>query len=204
MNPKSEEGDATLHYYEEHAEEFTANTIHADMEDIQRRFLSHLPAGGRILDFGCGAGRDAKAFLDRGYHVTALDGSEKLCQIAGEFTGISVKCMDFRAYSPSPGEQYDGIWACASLLHLKKTELLPVMRELIKALTPGGIFYVSFKYGDQAGERNGRFFTDFTLEGFEEFLKDLPEIAIMEHWVTGDVRPGRGEERWLNMLTRRN
>ena len=79
--------DPTLRYYEDHAEEFTANTIDADMKDIRSRFLSHLPAGARILDFGCGTGRDTKAFLDLAYEVAALDGSPSLCRIAGEYTG---------------------------------------------------------------------------------------------------------------------
>ena len=195
--------DPTLRYYEDHAEEFTANTIDADMKDIRSRFLTYLPEGARILDFGCGTGRDTKAFLDLAYEVAALDGSPSLCRIAGEYTGIPVQCMDFREYSPAEGEYYDGIWACASLLHLKKNELLPVMQALGKALDAGGILYVSFKYGDFEGERNGRYFTDFTPDGFCEYMKMLPEFRMMEHWVTGDVRPGRGDERWLNMILER-
>ena len=193
----------TLQYYEDHAEEFAANTLDADMKDIRSRFLARLPEKARILDFGCGTGRDTKAFHDMAYEVTALDGSEALCRFAGEYTGLPVKCVDFRSYSPAEGERYEGIWACASLLHLGKKELVPVMRELGKALEPGGILYVSFKYGDDEGERNGRFFTDFTLEGFQEFMKNIPEFRMAESWVTGDVRPGRGDERWLNMLWER-
>ncbi|MBR2256468.1 MAG: methyltransferase domain-containing protein [Blautia sp.] len=193
----------TIQYYEDHAKEFTANTIDADMEELRRRFLARLPEGARILDFGCGSGRDAKAFRDLAYEVTALDGSETMCRIAGDFTGLPVRCVDFRAYSPAQGERYEGIWACASLLHLKKKELLPVMRELGKALEPGGILYLSFKYGDYEGERNGRYFTDFTPEGFCEFLNRIPEFRQEEYWVTGDVRPGRGEERWLNMILKK-
>ncbi len=196
--------DTTLRYYREHAEEFAAGTINADMEEIRVRFLVCLPAGGRILDFGCGTGRDTKAFRDLGYETDALDGSEALCQIAEKHTGAAVRCLDFRDFSHSEGEMYDGIWACASLLHLKKQELLPVMRELGKALRSGGVMYASFKYGEFEGERNGRFFTDFTPEGFREFIKDIPEFEIEECWVTGDVRPGRGDERWLNLILNRN
>ena len=192
--------NGTIQYYEEHAEEFAANTLNADMEDIRRRFLVYLPAKARILDFGCGTGRDTKVFRDLAYEVTALDGSEALCRIACDYTGAPVKHMDFRQYSPAEEELYEGIWACASLLHLKKQELLPVMQNLGKALNEGGTLYVSFKYGDYEGERNGRYFTDFTMEGFREYLKMLPEFRMVEYWVTGDVRPGRGNERWLNML----
>ena len=201
--------DFTIQFYEDHAKEFAINTVNADMEEIRCRFLSHLPSGAcvssgvRILDFGCGTGRDTRVFRDLAYDVTALDGSDALCRIAGEYTGVPVRCMDFRDYAPEKDERYDGIWACASLLHLKKQELLPVLRELGKALLPGGILYVSFKYGDNEGVRNGRYFTDFTLEGFQEFIKDVPELQMTEHWVTRDVRPGREDEKWLNIILRK-
>lgn len=195
--------DTTIQYYEEHAEEFTANTLGADMTSIRSRFLAYLPTECRILDFGCGTGRDSKAFLDLGYDVAAIDGSEALCQIARSLTGLPVQCLDFRNYSPEEGEVYEGIWACASLLHLQKTELLPVMKVLSQALRPGGAFYVSFKYGTFEGKRNGRHFTDFTLEEFREFIKSIPELSVAEYWVTGDVRPGRGDERWLNIVLQR-
>ena len=195
--------DPTLQYYEDHAEDFTASTINADMEAMRRRFLAYLPEGARILDFGCGTGRDTKAFRELGYEAAALDGSESMCRVAGDLTGIPVRCVDFRDYAPAEGECYDGIWACASLLHLKKAELLPVMRALGRALESDGILYASFKYGEQERERGGRYFTDFTLDGFCEFLKLLPEFRMVEHWVTGDVRPGRGDERWLNMILKR-
>ena len=195
--------DTTIQYYEEHAEKFTTNTINADMESIRSRFLTYLPAGCRILDFGCGTGRDSKAFLDLGYDVAAIDGSESMCGIAQSLTGFPVRCLDFRDYTSEEGEVYEGIWACASLLHLKKDELLPVMKVLSQALIPGGAFYVSFKYGTFEGERNGRHFTDFTLEEFREFIKRIPELSVAEYWVTGDVRPGRGDERWLNIVLQR-
>lgn len=195
--------NTTIQYYEEHAEEFAANTLGADMASIRSRFLVYLPKGCRILDFGCGTGRDSKAFQELGYDVTAIDGSEALCGIAQSLTGLPVRCLDFRDYTLEEGEVYEGIWACASLLHLKKDELLPVMKELSQALTPGGAFYVSFKYGTYEGERNGRHFTDFTPEDFSEFLKNIPVLSVAEYWVTGDVRPGRGDERWLNIVLQR-
>ena len=147
--------DTTIQYYESHAEEFASNTKDADMGSIRSRFLSYIPKGGRILDFGCGTGRDAKAFLDLGYDVTAIDGSEAMCQIAHTLTGLSIRCLDFRKYMPAIDESYEGIWACASLLHLQKDELIPVVRSLCQALQHEGAFYVSFKYGSFQGEKNG-------------------------------------------------
>ena len=193
----------TLQYYEDHAEAFAADTLHADMQEIRQRFLSRLCPGARILDFGCGTGRDTKAFRDLGYEAYALDGSPAMCRMAGELTGTLVRCVDFRDYAPEEQERYDGIWACASLLHLNRQELESVLHKLADAQQPGGILYLSFKYGEYEGERNGRYFTDFTLEAFREFLKDIPEYRIAEYWVTGDVRDGRKDERWLNMIMER-
>ena len=130
--------DTTIQYYESHAEEFASNTKDVDMGSIRSRLLSYIPKGGRILDFGCGTGRDAKAFLDLGYDVTAIDGSEAMCQIAHTLTGLPIRCLDFRKYVPALDEAYDGIWACASLLHLRRDELIPVMCSLCQALQPEG------------------------------------------------------------------
>ena len=99
--------------------------------------------------------------------------------------------------------QYDGIWACSSILHLPKKELLPVIQKMCEALKDNGIIYTSFKYGDFEGERNGRYFTDFTEKTFQEVIEKVPKLTIEEHWITSDVRPGRGEEKWLNLLLRK-
>ena len=191
----------TLNYYDENAISFSESTLHVDFTETQQAFLNCLPFHARILDFGCGAGRDTRYFLERGCLVTAVDGSEALCKIASEYTGISVKQMLFQNLDEI--EKYDGIWACASILHLKKTELSNVLVKMKKALKQQGIIYTSFKYGDYEGMRNGRYFTDFTEESFINFMEDVDEIVIEKTWVTGDVRAGRGDERWLNLILRK-
>lgn len=98
---------------------------------------------------------------------------------------------------------YNGIWACASILHLPKTELPDVILKMRDALKEGGVIYTSFKYGTFEGERNGRYFTYFTEESFSEFLSQIPGLQIEKLWITGDVREGRGDERWLNVILRR-
>lgn len=153
------------------------------------------------LDFGCGSGRDTKYFMESGLDVTAIDGSQKLCKRASEYTGIQVKHMMFQDLDEV--DCYDGIWAYSSILHLPKDELKAVFNKMGRALKPNGIIYTSFKYGDFEGERNGRFFTDFNLEIFKDFIKDVEVILIEESWITGDVRPGREEEKWLNLLLRK-
>ena len=191
----------TINYYNQNAENFIANTQNADMHPTQERFLRLLDANTSILDFGCGSGRDTKYFLEKGYQVTATDGSSELCRLASEFTGIKVKEMLFQELDAI--NQYDGIWACSSILHLPKKELLPVIQKMCEALKDNGIIYTSFKYGDFEGERNGRYFTDFTEKTFQEVIEKVPELTIEEHWITSDVRPGRGEEKWLNLLLRK-
>ena len=192
----------TINYYNQNAENFIANTQNADMHPTQERFLRLLDANTSILDFGCGSGRDTKYFLEKGYRVTATDGSSELCRLASEFTGIKVKEMLFDELDAM--NQYDGIWACSSILHLPKKELLPVIWKMCEALKDNGIIYTSFKYGDFEGERNGRYFTDFTEKTFREVVEKIPELTIEEHWITSDVRPGRGEEKWLNLILRKN
>ena len=197
----NEETVLTLNYYNEKAQAFCEDTQNVEFSVFQRAFTSHLPAGGRILDFGCGSGRDSKAFLNAGFQVTAIDGSSELCRIAGEFIGQKVICATFQEYVPD--EVFDGIWACASLLHVPSEELTGIIAKLAGSLRRGGCFYVSFKYGDFRGIRNGRFFQNMTEESLGELLKDIPELEVISTKITADVRPGRGKELWLNALLRR-
>ena len=134
--------------------------------------------------------------------VDAIDGSEEMCRIASEYTGIEVQHMLFQELDAH--DQYDGIWACASILHLPKNDLKLVLQKMTVALKMHGIIYTSFKYGEFEGERNGRYFTDFTIDTFQTFIQDIEGLQIKEDWMTGDVRPGRGEERWLNLILQKN
>ena len=191
----------TLNYYNTNAHSFVSSTRSVDFTQTQDRFLRLLPSAAAILDFGCGSGRDTKYFLDAGMQVDATDGSEELCRLASEYTGIPVRQMLFEELDAKA--QYDGIWACSSILHLSQESLKGALKKMIAALKENGIIYTSFKYGTFEGERNGRFFTDFTEETFREFVADVDGIRIEEMWITGDVRPGRGDERWLNLILRK-
>ena len=193
--------DNTLNYYNTNAQSFISSTLAVDFSQTQDKFLNLLPPTASILDFGCGSGRDTKYFLDAGMQVDATDGSEELCKLASEYTGIPVRQMLFEELDAKA--QYDGIWACSSILHLPKDVLKDVLKKMIVALKENGIIYTSFKYGTFEGERNGRFFTDFTEETFRKFVADVDGIRIEEMWITGDVRPGRGDERWLNLILRK-
>lgn len=190
----------TIDYYNQNADTFVQGTVSVDFRETQDKFIQLLQ-GKNILDFGCGSGRDTKYFLEAGLNVVATDGSEELCRLASEYTGITVKQMLFQDLDEV--NRYNGIWACSSILHLPKIELKPVFVKMADALTDNGIIYTSFKYGDFEGIRNGRFFSDFTIDTFTDFCREIQGIAIEEYWMSGDVRAGRENEQWLNLILRK-
>ena len=191
----------TLNYYNSNAYDFVSGTVDVAFTEMQDIFLECIPAGGKILDFGCGSGRDTKYFLSKGYEVEAIDGSEKLCKIACEYTGIVVKQMLFEELDDV--EEYDGIWACASILHVEKKQLPDILKKMTRATKKGGFLYASFKYGDFEGVKNKRFFTYLTEDSFREIIKEISEISVERLWISADVRAGRAEERWLNVILRK-
>jgi len=193
--------NSTINYYNENASSFTSHTVDVDFTDTQEKFLGYLQKGAYILDFGCGSGRDTRYFLDKGYRVDAIDGSKELCRLASEYAGIEVRNMLFQELDCR--DKYDGIWACSSILHLGKSDLKDVFIKMIAALKGDGILYTSFKYGDFEGVRNGRYFIDFTESSLAEFMKDMKELEVLEYWITSDVRPGRGDEKWINVIARK-
>ena len=191
----------TIDYYNQNVKTFIDGTVAVDFTEIQKMFLELLPVNAYILDFGCGSGRDTKCFLAHGFQVDAIDGSAEICEFASEYTGIKVKNMLFQELEEV--EKYDGIWACASILHAQKAELPEILHKMCVATKSNGIIYISFKYGDFEGERNGRYFTDLTEEAVKELIKTVPELKIEKIWITNDVRNGRGDERWLNVILRK-
>ena len=191
----------TLSYYNKNAIQFISDTIDVTFTEIQDIFLDYLPRGGKILDFGCGSGRDTKYFLSKGYDVDAIDGSEELCKIASEHTGICVKQMLFEELETTC--EYDGIWACASILHVEKIHLPDVIQRIATATKTNGTVYLSFKYGDFEGVKNGRYFTYLTEKSFEELIQNIPILTIDKLWISKDVRAGRGDEQWLNLILKK-
>jgi superfamily II DNA or RNA helicase/SAM-dependent methyltransferase/phage repressor protein C with HTH and peptisase S24 domain len=192
--------DETTAYYNQHAADFFANTVGVDMSPLYTRFLAKLPRGGSILDAGCGSGRDARAFADLGFRVTAFDASPELSRLATEHCGFDVSVRRFADVDEV--EAYDGIWCCASLLHIPRAELAPQMDRLWRSLRSRGTFYVSFKQGDGDRVQNGRSFTDIDEAALTHLLRSMPGVETVETWITEDQRPGR-PERWVNALATR-
>ena len=104
-----------MNYYDKNGQMFFDGTVDTDMTPHYEKFLKLIPENSHILDAGCGSGRDTKSFMDLGYTVTAIDGSKKMCELAGEFTNVNVYHMQFQEIEFE--NEFDGIWA-----HLMKME----------------------------------------------------------------------------------
>ena len=188
--------EETIGYYDGNAKKFIADTANIEFGALQKAFADMLPEGGRILDLGCGSGRDSLAFLKAGFAVDAVDGSAEMASAASELTGMKVEHATFADFEPK--RVYDGIWACSSLLHVPAAELPAIVAKYAAALKPGGRVYLSFKLGDHDGMRNGRWFTDMTEQSFRRLIDDVEDLTVDRVDVTSDVRPGRADEKWLN------
>ncbi len=192
--------NTTMDYYNTNANEYSALTMNSDMSQSRQRFLSYLPSGARILDAGCGSGRDAKAFMEHGYMVTALDGSVAMCQVAEKFIGQPVLHMDFEQIEFE--EEFQGIWACASLLHVPKADMERILNKLRQALVPDGVIYASFKYGEGERTVDGRFFNYYDDNSLSVQFESCG-FYVIETFVTEDVRDGRTGEMWVNIIGRK-
>lgn len=191
----------TIEYYNKNVELFVSSTKDVEFNKMQNMLLKYLKKGDYILDLGCGSGRDSKAFLEKGFKVVSIDGSEKLCNIASSYIGQEVIFTTFQNFKSDI--KFNGIWACASLLHLPYTDLKEVIKNLRNNLKEEGYFYLSFKYGEFEGERNGRYFTNMTEKKFRNLIKDILEYEIVEEKITSDARKGREEEKWLNIILKK-
>lgn len=187
-------------YYESNAERYASETFSADMSEQYQRFLPLLKKGAKILDVGSGSGRDAFYFQKHGYQVTALEPSKNLGrEIRKVFSG-EIVCSDIQSYQPM--ERYDGIWACASLIHLQEEEILCFFKKMDMYLSDNGIVYASGKSGISTGEvADGRFFLEFTEQLVEKILTVNKQLQLEQLWYTEDVRGRRGF-RWLNVVLR--
>ena len=198
--------NSTLQYYANNAHDFAQSTLHVDMGELYKEFLPLLPSSHHsdhekihILDAGCGAGRDALAFKQLGYKVTAFDACSELADIASFHLQQSVYVKTFRQVKEHA--QYHGIWCCASLLHVAHNELPDRFTKLASALKPNGILYASFKYGKGERSDGNRTFSDLTETCLEDLLEQIPSLNVVKVWQSKDQRPDRSEQVWLNVVT---
>ena len=171
------------------------------MSELYARFLPHIPKGGRILDAGCGSGRDTQYFLQHGYRVEAFDASPEMCRLASILTGQPVLQKTFDQFDGD--SRFDGVWACASLLHLTRVELDPVLERLCRALKSGGVMFMSFKLRNEEWDEGGRHFNGYDQRSFKAMMTKHPSVHVQNTWISDDVRPSRSGEQWLNALISR-
>lgn len=189
----------SIQYYNTHSESFYKRTIHADMDTLHEKFLSYLKVPSKILDAGCGVGRDSKFFLSQGHTIQAFDGSREMVRLASRELNQEVLHTTFQSITFT--EEFDAVWACASLLHVPYEELPKVMGNIRRALKPSGIFYASFKYGDVERKEGERQFFDLNEEVIAPHLENL--FSPIEIWESEDNRSVQApspRKSWLNIL----
>lgn len=190
--------DASIEYYEKYADEFVDSTLNVDMSCLYWEFEKHLSTKCRILDLGCGSGRDSLYFSKKGYDVVAVDPSSAMCEKTQEIAKVQV--LKRKAEDLDFENEFDAVWACASLLHVSRDKQYDVLKVISSALKGHGIAYCSWKYGD--GERcdNGRNFTDMNKELVQALVNRIPEFTILKIWTTADVRNSENSQQWINIL----
>ena len=194
---------STTGYYDRHAAEFCENTLTVDVRALYVPFLREIPEGGAILDAGCGSGRDSLAFLRRGYRVVSIDASREMVDFATKQTGQQALRLTFDEIDFA--DEFDGIWACGSLVHVARRDLHTVFTRFSLALKPNGVIYLSFKYGDTERTEEERFFNDMNEATLGLFLGGHSELELVQNWITEDLRNyARGYQKVLNALVRRN
>ena len=189
----------TLDYYNKNSEEYFNSTLNVDMTNTYKAFLKLLPKGGKILDLGCGSGRDSMNFIKLGYEVIAVDGAKKLAKRASVLLGKEVIVSTFEELELK--EKFHGIWACASLLHIKREDLKTVLNNLYNNLDDNGVFYMSFKYGEKeyVDDKN-RYFNCFTDESIISFINENTKYNILGLYITEDKLGRVNEVKWVNLI----
>jgi SAM-dependent methyltransferase len=190
-------------YYNANADAYFKRTQAVSLAPLVELFLKHVPKGGKIVDLGCGTGRWARTFIDKGYDVIALDGAENMVALAKKQFGVTAKLCLYEDFLLSETEQADAIWAMSSLVHYPPEALQVILRHIARSLKVGGVLYTSFKpkgFGHRAGDT--RYFNQFTPESFNTFLKSVEEFALVEPvWQSASQEGPKFE--WLNVLLRK-
>jgi len=192
----------TIAHYNRTADEYVARTRDADLGEIRCRFLSLVKPGGRILDVGSGSGRDLKAFRQQGFVPIGIEPSAALAERARKYSGETCVVRDVESLTWR--DEFDGIWACASLLHLPKASLPNALQRLSEALRPGGVLYVSVRSGE--GERrlpDGRYFADYTEAELRKLVASVPSLQSPIVWASPDSSPHRQDVEWISLLALR-
>ena len=192
--------NSTIQYYNEHAEEYFKETIDINIEDFRKKFISLLPKNAKIIDIGCGSGRDVKAFSEMGYNAIGLDIAENLSATAKQHLNIDIIYENMINWKSS--EPFDGMWCCGSLLHLHDDELQSFLQNLKYNLKQDGIIFVSVKEGIPTGiNKDGRYFHNYTQNEICDILNKAG-LEIIDIEITKDLLK-RYNFQWLCIFARR-
>lgn len=194
----------SIDYYNRYAVPYYEETVDASMEEVMKPFvklLSEESENAEVLDLGCGSGRDTLLLEEYGFYVTPMDGSEEMCKLAVVNTDKEVLQMTYDEMEFD--DVFDGIWACASLIHLTEDEMRKVMKKLVQALKENGVLYFSVHKGDRDGIYHGRYFHDYTRRELQSLMEEYPELEVVDIWTTQDVRSEKSDKLWLNVLARK-
>ena len=193
--------DKTIDFYNKNAENYCSKTIGIDLTQIYEKFLKYIPKQGAILDLGCGSGRDSLYFLNNGFDVTSMDASIEMVKLSSKL--INQKTIHRKIEDIDFKDKFDGIWACASLLHINKNATVDVYNKLLSALKIEGILYASYKYGTNTMVKEERYFKNYDENSFSEMMKNIQSLEQIEFWTTLDLRQEGNNQKWLNILLKR-
>ena len=189
----------TIDFYNKNAREYCMDTRNADMSIPVNKFLSYIKPSANILDVGCGSGRDSMTFLEAGFNVVSIDASPKMCQEAEKYLGKKVRCI--KAQELDYNGEFDGVWACASLLHIPKKDFEDTLAKLRHALKSDGIIYASFKKGNGEKTEDGRFFSFYEKAQITE-LFEKAGFEILEIFENKDSQ-NRADVNWINLICKK-
>lgn len=198
INPKSNTA-GTDGFYRQNARSYFERTFEVPMDHLYRPFLEEVGNGARILDVGCGSGRDVKAFRSMGFNAFGIDPSPELLALARANVGPYFDAG--RAETFKAETLFDAVWACASLLHVRRAQLHAALKNLRNLLVPGGVFFATVQVG--AGEHVQSDGRQYTYYGSAEFVNAIKEagLEVLRSWETGDAMRSDGP-LWINVLAR--
>jgi len=193
----------TLDYYNKNAKQFYNKTLYGNLQKHYDKFLKHLPKGSYILDFGCGSGRDSKYFIENGYKVRSIDGSIEMCKLASKYIGQNVECIKFDELNDK--NVYDGIWACSSILHVEKENLINIINKMLDAIKDYGVIFTSFRIGSGYKIEDGRYYNYLTKNELQEIVNRVDkDVKIIDYFETlPSVKGSKDNIVWGNYILKK-
>lgn len=195
---------STKRFYESNATTYAEATWKLPMDEQLSNFAARLAPGAAVVDLGCGAGRDLKALADRGFFAVGLDVSAQLARIARQRSECPVVVADLR-HLPLASERFDGAWASASLLHLRREDIGQALAEVHRTLKPGGLLFTSMKAGsgEQADEQ-GRWYSYYEFDEWRSLLEAYGLVSVtLRSSVQCAGALARVRTTWINSISRR-